>query len=73
RLMERGDFPAGDRLVATVRNGAFDAVVSEADLALIGQAPTYERQRWHPALVSAVLERYQLERETTGLFVYRRR
>jgi len=73
RLMERGDLPAGDRLMATVRNGGFDAVVSEADLAAIEQAPTYERQRWHPALVSAVLDRYQFERKTTGLFVYRRR
>ena len=73
RLMELGDFPAGDRLVAAVRNGGFDAVVSETDLAAIERAPTYERQRWHPALVSAVLDRYQLERETTGMFVYRRR
>jgi hypothetical protein len=73
RLMERGDFPAGDRLLATVRGGGFDAVVSETDLGRIDLAPAYERQRWHPALVTAVLDRYQLERETTGLFVYRRR
>lgn len=73
RLMERGDFPAGDRLLAAVREGGFDAIVSEADLARLSQAPLYERQRWHPALVTAVLDRYQLERETTGLFVYRRR
>jgi hypothetical protein len=73
RLMERGDFPAGDRLVSAVREGGFDAIVSEADLARLEQAPSYERQRWHPALVSAVLDRYQLERQTTGLFVYRRR
>jgi hypothetical protein len=73
RLMEREIFPDGGRLVAAVRNGGFDAVVSETDLARIEQAPMYERQRWHPALVNAVLDRYQLERETTGLFVYRRR
>lgn len=73
RLMELGDLPAGDRLLATVRNGGFDAVVSETDLAAIERAPMYERQRWHPMLVSAVLDRYQLERETSGLFVYRRR
>lgn len=73
RLMERGNFPAGDRLVSTVREGGFDAIVSEADLARLSQAPLYERQRWHPRLVAAVLDRYQLEREITGLFVYRRR
>jgi len=73
RLMERGDFPAGDRLVSTVREGGFDAIVSEADLARLSQAPQYERQRWHPVLVTAVLDRYQLEREIAGLFVYRRR
>jgi hypothetical protein len=73
RLMERGNFPAGDRLVATVRDGGFDAIVTEVDLERLSQAPLYERQRWHPALASAVLDRYQLEREMNGLFVYRRR
>jgi hypothetical protein len=73
RLMERGNFPAGDRLLMTVRDGGFDAIVTEADLARLSEAPLYERQRWHPSLVIAVLDRYELERETTGLFVYRRR
>jgi hypothetical protein len=73
RLMERGNFPAGDRLLSTVRKGTFDAIVTEADLTHLSEAPFYERQRWHPALVVAVLDNYQLERETTGLFVYRRR
>jgi hypothetical protein len=73
RLMERGNFPAGDRLVSTVRDGGFDAIVTEVDLGRLSQAPLYERQRWHPALVDAVLVRYQLEGETIGLFVYRRR
>lgn len=73
RLVERGGFPAGERLISTVQAGGFDAIVSETDLARLPEAPLYERQRWHPALVSAVLDRYQLERETTGLFVYRRR
>jgi hypothetical protein len=71
--MERGNFPAGDRLLMTVRDGGFDAIVTEADLARLSEAPLYERQRWHPSLVIAVLDRYELERETTGLFVYRRR
>ena len=73
RLMARGDFAAGDRLLATVQDGDFDAIVTEANLARLSEAPLYERQRWHPALVTAVLDRYELERETTGLFVYRRR
>jgi hypothetical protein len=73
RLMERGDFPPGDRLLSTVREGGFDAIVTESDLAQLSQAPLYERQRWHPALVSAILESYRLEQETAGLFVYRRR
>lgn len=73
RLMERGNFPAGDRLLSTVREGTFDAIVTEADLARLSEAPLYERQRWHPALVTAVLSRYQLDGETIGLFVYRRR
>jgi len=73
RLMERGDFPAGERLISTVRSGGFDAIVSETDLARLSQAPAFERQRWHTSLVNAVLDRYQLEGETIGLFVYRRR
>lgn len=73
RLMERGNFPQGDRLLSTVRAGGFDAVVSEFDLARLSEAPLYERQRWHPALVNAVLDAYQLEQVTSGLFVYRRR
>lgn len=73
RLTERGSFPAGDRLLSVVGEGGFDAIVSEVDLARLAQAPLYERQRWYPALANAVLDRYQLERETGGLFVYRRR
>jgi hypothetical protein len=73
RLMERGNFPAGDRLVSTVRDGGFDAIVTEVDLERLSQAPLYERQRWHSALVNAVIVRYQLERDTIGLFIYRRR
>ncbi|MEX2046327.1 MAG: hypothetical protein WEE03_04125 [Chloroflexota bacterium] len=73
RLMGRADFPEGERLLSTVREGGFDAIVSEFDLARLSQAPLYERQRWHPALVSAVLDRYRFEREAAGLFVYRRR
>jgi len=73
RLMERGSFLAGERLIAAVRTGEFDAVVSEVDLAGISTAPTYERERWHPSLVEAVLGRYRLSRQAEGLYVYERR
>jgi hypothetical protein len=42
-----------------VRTGQFDAIVSEVDLRQIDAGPGYARQRWHPDLVAAVLERYQ--------------
>jgi Glycosyltransferase family 87 len=70
-------FPEGDALIAAVRAGRFDGVVSEADLATLDVVGGFERQRWHPDLVAAVLERYTL-RPTSGpaehpLFVYTRR
>lgn len=47
------------------------SVVSEADLAHLDAAPAYERARWDPALVRAILANYVLERSTPGLWVYR--
>jgi hypothetical protein len=52
-------FREGQQLLDAVRAGQFDAIVSEADLERIDTAPGYERQRWHPDLIAAVLERYQ--------------
>jgi hypothetical protein len=52
-------FLEGPRLLAAVRAGLFDEVLSEVDLERIDAGPGYERQRWHPDLVAAVLERYQ--------------
>ena len=49
----------GARLLDEVRAGQFDAVVSEVELERIDLGPAYARQRWHPDLVAAVLERYQ--------------
>jgi hypothetical protein len=72
RLMDRGSFPAGERLLAAVRAGEFDAVISEVDLANIATAPTYEQERWHPLLADAVLARYRLARRAEGLYVYER-
>jgi hypothetical protein len=54
-------FREGPLLVEAVRAARFDAVVSEVELERIDTGPGYARQRWHPDLVAAVLERYQLK------------
>jgi hypothetical protein len=54
-------------LLAAVRAGAFDAVVTEVDLERFDLSPGYERQRWHPDLVATVLERYHMPSRTEGL------
>ena len=46
-------------LLEAVRAGRFDTIVSEVELERIDAGPGYSRQRWHPDLVAAVLERYQ--------------
>jgi len=73
----RTSFLEGGRLLSAVRAGQFDAIVTEVDLDALDQIGGYERQRWHPVLVAAILERYAL-RTTPGLldqplFVYTRR
>lgn len=70
-------FPEGQAVIDAVRAGRFDAVVSEADLATLDGVGGFERQRWHPDLVAAILDRYAL-RSPSGLidrplFVYVRR
>ncbi len=60
-------------LLERARAGALASVVSEADLAHLDTAPAYERARWSPPLVSAILGRYRLERATGVLWVYRPR
>lgn len=61
-------FLEGQRLIEAVRAGRFDAIVSEVELERIDLGPGYERQRWHPDLVAAVIERYQLpQRRSYGL------
>lgn len=57
----------GDALLEAVRAGRFDAVVTEVDLERFDLGPGYARQRWHPDLVAAVLERYYMPRRTFGL------
>ena len=72
---EHFSFSEGERLLAAVRGGTFDAVVTEVDLASLDQTAGFERQRWHPDLVAAVLERYKLRPggQAGQLFVYTRR
>jgi hypothetical protein len=73
----RVTFNEGATLINAVRAARFDAIVSEAELGGLDQIGGYERQRWHPDLVAAILERYALERtvgpDGRALFVYTRR
>ena len=78
REVEEGfSFLEGERLLNAVSAGMFDAVVTEVDLASLDHTGGFERQRWHPDLVTAILARYQLRpADDTGgplLFVYMRR
>lgn len=72
RLAASGAIDRGP-IVARATEGAFASVVSEADLAHLDAAPAYERARWEPSLVRAILERYALERSTGALWIYRPR
>ncbi len=53
-------FLEGERLLSAVRQGQFDAVVTEVDLERVAEIGGFEAQRWHPDLVAAVLGRYVL-------------
>ena len=64
------DRPRDTVILDAVRAGRFDAIVAEADLAHLDQAPLFERQRWHASLVEAVLSRYRFSRRAGPLYVY---
>lgn len=77
-------FNEGPALLQAVRAGQFDAIVSEVELERIDAGPGYARQRWHPDLIAAVLDRYVLPPQRTiglcaagvwcrRLYVYERR
>ena len=70
-------FLEGQRLLDAVRAGRFDAIATEVDLSTIDAVGGFERQRWHPDLVAAILERYALrpspDRYPGSLFIYARR
>jgi hypothetical protein len=61
-------------LLDDVRSARFTAIVSEVELARLGEAAAFERSRWDPSLVQAIELRYRLSsRVAGGLFVYRPR
>ncbi|HEV8534482.1 MAG TPA: hypothetical protein VGR87_02000 [Candidatus Limnocylindria bacterium] len=68
RLVTNGSLR--DQLTARVRSGEFTSVFSEVDLSALDSAPAYERQRWIPPLVSAMLETYRLDSIHRGLYRY---
>lgn len=55
-----------DEVTPRVRDGAFATIVAEVPLDALDRAPAFERQRWPPDLVQAVLANYRLERELAG-------
>jgi hypothetical protein len=69
RLVERGTIDAAP-IVNQIRAGRIDSVISEVDLEHLDAAPAYERQRWAPALVRAVLDRYRLDSRAGTLWIY---
>jgi hypothetical protein len=71
-------FLEGDRLLGAVRAREFDAIVSEVVLEALDGVGGFERQRWHPDLVAAILEGYSLKAlpgpiDSGPPFVYTRR
>lgn len=73
RLVSSGTLDPGP-LLSDVGAARFTAIVSEVDLARLGDAAAYERARWEPSLVRAIDERYRLVvRAPGGLFIYRPR
>jgi len=67
-------FLEGGAVLDAVSASRFDAIVTEVDLASLDAVGGFERQRWHPDLVRAILARYALrqspDRHPGDLFVY---
>jgi hypothetical protein len=68
RLVALGEL--GDGVTPRVNERRFAAILSDVDLERIDQASHVEQQRWPGLLVSAVRERYRLERHEATLWVY---
>lgn len=58
RLAEAGMVDPGP-VLERVRAGEIDVIISEVELERIGDARPFERARWHPDLVAAILARYE--------------
>jgi hypothetical protein len=69
RLVERGIIDA-EPILSQVREGRIDTVIAQADLEHLDAAPAFERQRWTPTLVQAVLGRYRLTHQAGDLWFY---
>ena len=69
RLVERGIIDANP-VVTQVQNGRIDSVIAQTDLEHLDAAPGFERQRWAPTLVRAVLDRYRLAQHVGDLWIY---
>jgi hypothetical protein len=69
RLVERGTIDAAP-IVNQVRDGRIDSVIAQTDLEHLDAAPGFERQRWAPTLVRAVLDRYRLAQHVGDLWIY---
>ncbi|HKC92084.1 MAG TPA: hypothetical protein VKE23_12245 [Candidatus Limnocylindria bacterium] len=69
RLVERGIIDA-DPILSQVRDGRIDTVIAQTDLDHLDAAPGFERQRWAPTLVRAVLDRYRLAHHVGDLWIY---
>jgi hypothetical protein len=69
RLVERGTIDAAP-IVNQARDGRIDSVIAQTDLEHLDAAPGFERQRWAPTLVRAVLDRYRLAQHVGDLWIY---
>jgi hypothetical protein len=59
-----------DDVTPRVRSGGFAAVVADVPLDKLADTAHFEQQRWPADLVSAVLDRYRLDRHEGTLWIY---
>lgn len=69
RLAETGVIDPAP-VLERVRAGEIDVIISEVRLERIADARPFERARWHPLLVRAVLERYEPFIQEAGVRVW---
>ena len=68
RLVASGAIP--DEVTPRVRQGAFAFIIADVPLDALDRAAEFERLRWPPALVRAVLDGYRLEVVAPSHFRY---